>query len=198
MQGHWKKSIKHPKQFRPLFSNVSNALLFLSLRSKMRTQSLFSAFFAATAAASPVIKNREVTTVTVSGATATTYPQPAIEIQGFPIHPYCNNTERIQLEKALGDTIKISQQAAQHIYTHGNESEIYSKYFGQAPTAEVIGWYEKLIYGDHEGVLFRCDDIDGNCHQEGMLLAFYLLLYSNTDNCLTRLGWPLARLKRHR
>ncbi|KAI4849442.1 zincin [Aureobasidium sp. EXF-8845] len=133
----------------------------------MRTQFLVSAALAATAAASPVIKNRAVTTVTVSGATSTTYPQPAVEIQGFPIHQSCNGTERAQLEKALGDTIKISQQALKHIYTHGNESEMYSKYFGVAPTAEVIGWYEKILYGDREGVLFRCDDIDGNCHQEG-------------------------------
>jgi len=153
--------------------NASNASFFLFLLRNMRTQFLLSAALAATAAASPVIKNREVTTVTVSGATATTYPQPAVEIQGFPIHPSCNNTERIQLEKALGDTIKIAQQAAQHIYAYGNESEIYSKYFGQAPTAEVIGWYEKLIYGDHEGVLFRCDDIDGNCHQEGKSSSSY-------------------------
>ena len=154
----------------------------------MRSQLLLGAAFAATAAASPVIKNREVTTVTVSGATATTYPQPALEIQGFPIHPSCNNTERIQLEKALGDTIKIAQQAAQHIYAHGNESEIYSRYFGQAPTAEVIGWYEKLIYGDHEGVLFRCDDIDGNCHQEGMLISLHDLCSSST-NTISLLGW---------
>ncbi|THZ83489.1 zincin [Aureobasidium pullulans] len=133
----------------------------------MRTQFFVSVALAVTAAASPVIKNREVTTVTVSGSTATSYPQPASEIQGFPIHQSCNGTERRQIEKALGDTIKIAQQATQHIYAHGNDSALYTKYFGQAPTAEVIGWYEKLIHGDHEGVLFRCDDIDGNCHQEG-------------------------------
>jgi len=134
----------------------------------MRTQFFVSAALAVTAAASPVIKNRQVTTVTVSGSTATSYPQPASEIQGFPIHQSCNGTEKRQLEKALSDTIKIAQQATQHIYAHGNDSALYTKYFGQAPTAEVIGWYEKLIHGDHEGVLFRCDDIDGNCHQEGM------------------------------
>ncbi|KAI5203378.1 zincin [Aureobasidium subglaciale] len=133
----------------------------------MRFQLLVNALLAATATASPVLKNREVTTVTVSGTTATSYPQPASEIQGFPIHTSCNGTERLQLEKALWDTIRISQQAAQHIYTHGNSSALYTKYFGQASTAEVIGWYEKLVHGDHEGVLFRCDDIDGNCHQEG-------------------------------
>jgi hypothetical protein len=164
----------------------------------MRTQFLVSAALAATTAASPVIKNRAVTTVTVSGATSTTYPQPAVEIQGFPIHQSCNGTERAQLERALGDTIKISQQALKHIYTHGNESEMYSKYFGLAPTAEVIGWYEKILYADREGVLFRCDDIDGNCHQEGMPFSSSP---SSPTISLTfvphRLGWSLARLERH-
>ncbi|KAG9664892.1 zincin, partial [Aureobasidium melanogenum] len=133
----------------------------------MLAQFLVTAALAATAFASPVLKNRQITTVTISGTTATSYPQPAVELQGFPIHSSCNGTERRQLEKALGDTIKIAQQAAQHIYTHGNESDLYTKYFGKAPTAEVIGWYEKLVHGDHDGVLFRCDDIDGNCRQEG-------------------------------
>lgn len=167
----------------------------------MRTQFLVSAALAATAAASPVIKNRAVTTVTVSGATSTTYPQPAVEIQGIPIHQSCNGTERAQLERALGDTIKISQQALKHIYVHGNESEMYSKYFGVAPTAEVIGWYEKILYGDREGVLFRCDDIDGNCHQEGMPFSSSSSSSSSPNVTLTfvphRLGWPLARLERH-
>ena len=167
----------------------------------MRTQFLVGAALAVTATASPVIKNREVTTVTVSGSTATSYPQPASEIQGFPIHQSCNGTERRQLEKALGDTIKIAQQATQHIYAHGNDSALYTKYFGQAPTAEVIGWYEKLIHGDHEGVLFRCDDIDGNCHQEGTFTSPLPLLSDSIEPCLpitTRLGRPLARRKRNR
>ncbi|CAD0090083.1 unnamed protein product [Aureobasidium vineae] len=133
----------------------------------MRTQFLLSAALAALTTASPVLKNRDVTTVTISGTTATSYPQPATEIQGFPIHSSCNGTERNQLEKALEDTIKLARQAANHVLSHGSTSELYAKYFGNASTAEVVGWYEKLIYGDHEGVLFRCDDIDGNCHQEG-------------------------------
>ena len=142
----------------------------------MHSHLFISAALAASAIASP-LKNREVTTVTVSGSTATSYPQPAYEIQGFPIHSSCNGTERNQLQKAFGDTIKIAQQAAQHIYTHGNESELYTKYFGLAPTAEVIGWYEKVVYGNREGILFRCDDIDGNCHQEGKFPPLPQYLY---------------------
>ena len=117
----------------------------------------------------PHLSERQMATVTISGTSATSYPQPAYAIPGFPIHGSCNGTERRQLEKALGDTVKLAQTAAQHVYDHGNSSDLYVKYFGQAPTAEVIGWYEKVVYGSREGVLFRCDDIDGNCHQEGKL-----------------------------
>ncbi|KAJ9619270.1 Prenylated Rab acceptor protein 1 [Taxawa tesnikishii (nom. ined.)] len=133
---------------------------------------------------SPIITNalpldeRDTTTVFVSGPVATSYPQPASAIPGFPIHSSCNATERNQLEKALGDTIKLAQTAAQYVETNGNSSTLYQKYFGSAPTAEVIGWYEKVVHGQREGILFRCDDIDGNCHQEG------------------ELGWALARRKR--
>lgn len=122
---------------------------------------------------SPIITNalpldeRDTTTVFVSGPVATSYPQPASAIPGFPIHSSCNATERNQLEKALGDTIKLAQTAAQYVETNGNSSTLYQKYFGSAPTAEVIGWYEKVVHGQREGILFRCDDIDGNCHQEG-------------------------------
>jgi hypothetical protein len=133
----------------------------------MRTPFFIGATLAACAIASP-LKNRAFTTVTVFGTTTTTYAQPAWEVQGFPIHGSCNGTERRQLEKALGDTIKIAQQAAQHIYNYGPESSTFRKYFGKAPTAEVIGWYEKVVYGDRTGILFRCDDIDGNCEQPGM------------------------------
>lgn len=128
---------------------------------------LFASILGGTASPTFQLYERAATTVTVSGSTATTYPQPAYEIPGFSIHGSCNGTERRQLEKALGDTIKIAQNAAQHIYCHGSGSKFYTKYFGEAPTAEVIGWYEKVVHDSRDGILFRCDDIDGNCHQDG-------------------------------
>lgn len=154
----------------------------------MRTQLLINAALAATALATPVLKNRALTTITITNPISTSYPQPATAIQGFPIHSSCNGTERNQLEKALGDTIKLAQQAAQHIYTHGNDSALYAKYFGTAATAEVIGWYEKLVHGDHEGVVLRCDDVDGNCHQEGMFSCCTCHLYKETNIHPTK-GW---------
>lgn len=154
----------------------------------MRSHSILAALLAVSAAASP-LKNRAVATVTVSGSTATSYPQPVYEIEGFPIHRSCNGTERAQLEKALGDTIKIAQQAAKHIYAHGNSSDLYTKYFGSAPTAEVIGWYEKVVYGNRDGILFRCDDIDGNCHQDGISLPSLPLLKGFILTQQEKKGW---------
>jgi len=85
---------------------------------------IIPASLAALAIASPLkvaspVQARDVTTVTVSGTTATSYPQPAYNIAGFPIHSSCNATERNQLEKAFEDTIKLSQTAANYVLAHG-------------------------------------------------------------------------------
>jgi hypothetical protein len=45
----------------------------------------------------------------------------------------------------------------------GNSSKIFQKYFGQGPTAPVIGWFDKVATANKAGVVFRCDDPDQNC-----------------------------------
>ncbi|KAI9844852.1 MAG: hypothetical protein M1837_005270 [Sclerophora amabilis] len=84
----------------------------------------------------------------------------------FPIHSSCNHTEVHQLRKALNDAVKLAEHASQHILRFGNESEHFQRYFGASPTAEVIGWFEKVSRGDRGRVLFRCDNPDGNCDLE--------------------------------
>lgn len=91
----------------------------------MKSQTDFALLIAVYSSfASPTFQlgERQMTTVTVSG-------NPQL-MQG---------TERRQLEKAFGDAIKIAQNAAHHLYRHGNQSELFTKYFGEAPTAEIIG-----------------------------------------------------------
>lgn len=61
----------------------------------------------------------------------------------------------------------MAKQARDHTAIHGNSSEIYNKYFNHYPTADVIGWFHAILEQDKTGVLFRCDDIDQNCHQAG-------------------------------
>ena len=86
----------------------------------------------------------------------------------FVIHESCNSTEVIQLRKGLADAVALADHAKQHILRFGNSSEHYRKYFGDAPSGEAIGYYEKVISGDKGNALFRCDNPDGNCDQPGM------------------------------
>ena len=81
----------------------------------------------------------------------------------YEIHQSCNATETAILRQALTETEILAAHAKDHILRFGNGSSYYRKYFGNAPTAEPAGWYDRLVNGDKAGVLFRCDDIDHNC-----------------------------------
>ncbi|ODQ66887.1 zincin [Nadsonia fulvescens var. elongata DSM 6958] len=88
-------------------------------------------------------------------------------VKDFPIHSSCNATESTQIRKGLKELKVISLHARDHVLRFGNSSDHYIKYFGSAAAAEVVGWYDRIVSADKTGVLFRCDDIDGNCHQDG-------------------------------
>ncbi|OTA52379.1 major allergen Asp F2 [Hypoxylon sp. EC38] len=106
-------------------------------------------------------------TVTTSNPEPTPYDWAAGATEQYPIHSSCNATERALLSRGLGDAIKLADHAKQHVLRFGNSSDFYVKYFGASPTAEVIGWYDRIVSADRGGIWFRCDDIDGNCQQEG-------------------------------
>ncbi|KAI0476855.1 putative peptidase family-domain-containing protein [Xylaria cf. heliscus] len=111
--------------------------------------------------------------VTVTQTIVSPTPQPPVyqwdagATTIYPIHRSCNATERALLSRGLNDAISLATHAKDHILRFGNSSEFYSKYFGTSPTAEVIGWYDKIVSADRGGIWFRCDDIDGNCSQDG-------------------------------
>ncbi|PGH28146.1 hypothetical protein AJ80_00036 [Polytolypa hystricis UAMH7299] len=84
-------------------------------------------------------------------------------VREFPIHKSCNATERRQLQRGLDDTVTLAKHAKDHVLRYGNDSAIYRKYFGNAPSAHVVGNFERIVAGDKADVLFRCDDPDGNC-----------------------------------
>ncbi|KAF8473452.1 putative peptidase family-domain-containing protein [Kalaharituber pfeilii] len=92
---------------------------------------------------------------------------PLIGPLGVQIHSSCNATERHQLLHALAETEQLALVARDHVLNNGPSDKLFKKYFGKGPTAEVIGWFQKLLTGDKSGVLLRCDDIDSNCHQDG-------------------------------
>lgn len=85
----------------------------------------------------------------------------------FVIHESCNASEVVQLRKGLADAVTLAEHAKEHILRFGNNSAHYQKYFGDAPSGEAIGYYEKVVNGDRGDALFRCDDPDGNCKQPG-------------------------------
>ncbi|XPS91840.1 Prenylated Rab acceptor protein 1 [Ascochyta lentis] len=123
---------------------------------------------AAAVSASPLAA-RQATTVTVT-ATAEAPASTAWDagaVHEYPIHASCNATQHQYIRNGLEETLTICRQARDHILRWGNSSEIYQKYFGNAPTGEPIGWFSKIVDGDKSDVLFRCDNIDGNCGQEG-------------------------------
>ncbi|KAL1622881.1 Prenylated Rab acceptor protein 1 [Diplodia seriata] len=141
-------------------------------------QSLFSLLLASlalnpfTSAAPNARARRELVvtvteTVTGSNPAATPFDWAAGATKDYPIHASCNATERALLSKGLNEAIKLAQHAKEHILRYGNSSEYYTKYFGDAPTGEPIGWFERIVSADRGGIWFRCDDIDGNCHQDG-------------------------------
>lgn len=108
----------------------------------------------------------------------------------FVIHESCNSSEVIQLRKGLADAVTLAEHAKEHILRFGNSSAHYQKYFGDAPSGEAIGYYEKVVSGDRGDALFRCDDPDGNCKQPGTSL----IPPSPQDaNSILRMGRALAR-----
>ncbi|KAK5957562.1 Prenylated Rab acceptor protein 1 [Knufia fluminis] len=88
-------------------------------------------------------------------------------VSNFPIHSSCNSTQRAQIAAGLNETILLAEHAKEHVLRWGNSSELYQKYFGELPPFQVIGAFDLVVSGDKGGVLFRCDDPDNNCHQDG-------------------------------
>ncbi|KAI0199634.1 putative peptidase family-domain-containing protein [Astrocystis sublimbata] len=111
--------------------------------------------------------------VTVTHTILSPTPEPSVydwaagATTSYPIHSSCNATQRALLSRGLNEAITLAAHAKDHILRFGNSSDYYQKYFGSSPTAEVIGWYDRIVSADRTGIWFRCDDIDRNCHQEG-------------------------------
>ncbi|KAK8108084.1 uncharacterized protein PG998_010097 [Apiospora kogelbergensis] len=118
------------------------------------------------ASAGPVQRRQETVTQTIT-ASAPSAPTPwswnAGGSQAWPIHESCNATERALLKKGLDDAATLAAHAKDHVLRFGNSSAMYQKYFGTAPSAEVVGWYDKIASGDRSRFKFRCDNVDGNC-----------------------------------
>ncbi|CAI6301749.1 unnamed protein product [Periconia digitata] len=134
------------------------------------SSTLVSLLFASGALASPALYRRQdavTVTQTVTGSSPGATPWNLGAVNEFPIHSSCNNTEAAQIKRGLDETLTLVNHARDHILRWGNTSDIYQKYFGNASTGEPLGWFTKIASGDKAGVLFRCDNPDKNCEQEG-------------------------------
>ena len=135
-----------------------------------RSVSLTVALAASWAVAIPGPIRPRANSNATSGNSYGTTPWNAGATTGFVIHESCNATEVIQLRKGLADAVTLAEHAKEHILRFGNSSAHYQKYFGDAPSGEAIGYYEKVVSGDRGDALFRCDNPDGNCKQPGTFL----------------------------
>jgi hypothetical protein len=140
---------------------------------------------AAAISASPLAPRQATTvTVTADAAAPTSTAWDAGAVHQYPIHASCNATQHAYIRNGLDETITICRQARDHILRWGNSSQIYQKYFGNAPTGEPIGWFSKIVDGDKSDVLFRCDDPDQNCATQDSKSIAKSLSYSMTNNHL--------------
>jgi hypothetical protein len=142
---------------------ITDTLIGPSASTMVRFTSLML-FGAAAVSASPLVA-RQATTVAVTAdpAAATSTAWDVGAVHQYPIHASCNASQHQYIRNGLDEAMTISRQARDHILRWGNSSAIYQKYFGNASTGEPIGWFTKVVDGDKNGVIFRCDDPDQNC-----------------------------------
>lgn len=108
----------------------------------------------------------------------------------YPIHESCNVTERRLIQRGLDDAITLASHAKEHALRFGNSSALYRKYFGDAPSGEVIGHFDRIVNADKANTLFRCDDPDGNCQQPSEYPLFSVSLHNNKRLiCLKHKAW---------
>lgn len=79
-------------------------------------------------------------TVTATASTSSAWTWNAGGSKSWPIHESCNATEKALLTRGLDEAATLAGHAKDHVLRFGNSSEFYQKYFGLAPTGEVIGW----------------------------------------------------------
>lgn len=93
----------------------------------------------------------------------------------YQIHSSCNETQSTQITAGLEEAMELAEHAKEHVLRWGNSSEHYQKYFGDQPRGEVIGNFDMISHADKAGILFRCDNPDGNCANEGLSVPMFFL-----------------------
>lgn len=134
----------------------------IKTRSKMKA-TLLTAAFLAQALASPLVARQEDGPSDGAFSHEGGYSAQVPSTPAFPIHDSCNATLSAQLTRALDETVVLARHAKEHLLRWGGESPFVQKYFGNGTTSTPIGWYERVVAAERGGIVFRCDDPDGNC-----------------------------------
>lgn len=133
----------------------------------MKIINILVLIYATACLAAPASSNEDITVTKYVDSTSTAYDWSEDWVQNFPIHKSCNDSQFNQLSNALEETQLLAAHARDHTARFGNLSKFYQKYFGDAPSGEVVGWFENIVSSDKSKTLFRCDDIDDNCKLDG-------------------------------
>ncbi|CCE92275.1 uncharacterized protein TDEL_0E00320 [Torulaspora delbrueckii] len=87
------------------------------------------------------------------------WPEPT-----FPkLYHTCNTTNTRMLNSAFKDSVEATAVAKRRLLKFGVDDAYYKRWFGDGSIFSVMGVLDHLIESSKEGVLFRCDDIDGLC-----------------------------------
>ncbi|POY72492.1 hypothetical protein BMF94_4318 [Rhodotorula taiwanensis] len=100
-----------------------------------------------------------------SASDASTNKHARTNMTEVQIHESCDAGQAHFIRAGLDDMNTISKHAYERILKYGENDELYRKYFGTASSASAAGFYAQLLYGNKPGVLFRCDNPDGNCDE---------------------------------
>lgn len=82
----------------------------------------------------------------------------------FPrIHHTCNETNARMLTPALKDSLEVSAYAKNRLLNYGKDNTFYQRWFGNGSIFTVYGVLDYLVESAKDGILYRCDDVDGQC-----------------------------------
>ncbi|KLT40890.1 zincin [Cutaneotrichosporon oleaginosum] len=90
-------------------------------------------------------------------------------VTDITIHESCSTPQRRMIGKGLQEAMEVAAFAKDYIATNGPSDPVFKLYFGDKKEAypAAMGAYDVLLDSNKDGVIFRCDDPDGNCHQPG-------------------------------
>ncbi|GME78290.1 unnamed protein product [Ambrosiozyma monospora] len=75
----------------------------------------------------------------------------------------CNATNVRMLNSAFQDSIEATSFARQRLLVNGASDGIFKRWFGDGSIYEVLGLLNYLVESEKSDIIYRCDDIDGNC-----------------------------------